>query len=68
MYRTATFDPGIRMKEEDIEATVALTSDNRRPTHSGTGEGSGREDAISRSATRNFKVFFVENEVRRFEF
>ena len=46
IYRTATFDPGMRINEVDKEVTVAFTSDKRRPTHSGTGEASGREDDI----------------------
>jgi hypothetical protein len=35
-------EPGRRMNDDEREVTVALTLERRRPTHSGTGDGSGK--------------------------
>lgn len=39
--------PGMRMKEVEREVTEAFTSDRRRATHSGTGDGSGIGEDIA---------------------
>jgi hypothetical protein len=36
----------MRIRVEETEVTVALTSERRRPTHSGTGDGTGWGVAI----------------------
>ena len=53
MYRTATFDPGTRINVVEREVTVALTSERRRATHSGTGDGAGRGAAMENYKRRN---------------
>ena len=39
-------DPGIRIRVEERDVTVALTSESSPLTHSGTGDGSGSCPAI----------------------
>jgi hypothetical protein len=60
IYRTATLEPGMRMKEVEREVTEALTSDSSRATHSGTGDGSGMGGDIMRGKA----VWFVVVEVK----
>ena len=48
IYRTATLLPGMRIKEVEREVTEAFTSDRRRATHSGTGDGSGIGEDIAK--------------------
>lgn len=45
-------DPGICIRVEERDVTVALTSESSRPTHSGTGDGSGSCPAIGQGRTK----------------
>ena len=58
------------MKEVDREVTVAFASESRRPTHSGTGDGSGKADDIalrSKSLLRQQATEGVRNVLTRDE-
>lgn len=63
----------MRMNVEEREVTVALTSDRRRATHSGTGDGAGRgadmdgcgvEVSLFRETTFSGRRFWPFKEVK----